>query len=99
MIYTIPDSANQPYRPSNGTEGMLFQECFCDKCTRERRQSCKILANTMFYDIDDPKYPKQWTHNEHGQPICTAFRDKTVKRPNKHPHMTTRSAAQVQLFN
>lgn len=70
---------SRPYRPSNGTEGEGFIGCWCARCDRDHfnedtmRGGCRILADTLFYDRDDPKYPEEWTYNEAGEPICTAF--------------------------
>lgn len=73
--------AGKPYRPSNGTEGEIFQEDFCAKCPRdakfredpEKHEGCEILARTMAYNVTDPEYPKEWIYDEKGEPTCTAF--------------------------
>ena len=75
--------AGKPYRPANGTEGMIFDEHWCDSCTRDAKfraggfevaeDGCKILANTFVFDIDDPEYPTEWVHDADGHPTCTAF--------------------------
>lgn len=75
----------QPYRPSSGTEGACFFEAWCCRCARDKamregcdidecddNEKCQIIADTMCYDIDDPKYPKEWIEDESG-PRCTAF--------------------------
>lgn len=77
----------KPYRPSNGTEGMMFEERFCDRCKHDAsyrrsegmRGGCRILVLVGIYQADDPKYPKEWVQNAHGDPYgatarCTAFR-------------------------
>ncbi len=75
----IEGKPGEKYRPSNGSESEFFMARFCDKCAAFN--ICNILMRTMGYDIDDPKYPKQWTFDESGQATCTSFRDKaTVKR-------------------
>lgn len=69
------------YRPSNGTEGELFQEAFCNRCTKDKavrenedfENGCKILAKTMSLDTDDKDFPTEWTYDKDGNPICTAF--------------------------
>ena len=64
------------YRPSNGTEGECFINDFCGMCERdkdaEEGEGCPILAATMAYDVDDPKYPREWICTSNG-PKCTAF--------------------------
>ena len=71
MPYRIPAAANTPYRPSNGTEGMMFEEEFCNYCRLE--DGCEIVGNAMFFEIGDIQYPKEWTHDAGGCPTCTAF--------------------------
>lgn len=73
------------YRPSSGTEGCDFYETWCSNCAKDKPMSegknyddcddsevCKIIADTLAYDIDDQKYPKEWCYKD-GQPCCTAF--------------------------
>jgi|GEM_PF-2199791 len=66
------DKASQKYRPSNGTDGELFFNKFCDRCFDE--PACDILHLTMILDEDDPSYPQEWQYGEDGQPVCTAFK-------------------------
>lgn len=75
----------EPYRPSTGTEGADFQEQWCCRCRRDQafqetfdspygpEEGCPIVADTFVYEIDDPKYPKEWIYDADGRPICTAF--------------------------
>ena len=69
---------SKPYRPSNGTEGAGFMECFCVRCWWDRNGSCGILANTLCYEVDDPLYPKEWIRDE-GGPRCTQFSETESK--------------------
>jgi len=70
----------RPYRPSNGCEGLDFQEEFCSRCTKEAKyretddgaDGCPILTATFLYAADDPRYPKEWVQDEVGA-RCTAF--------------------------
>jgi len=69
------------FRPSNGTEGMMFSEQFCERCKHEGftpgESPCEILGNTMFYDISDDEYPREWVQDDDGtNPRCTAFEEK-----------------------
>ena len=56
-----------PYRPSNGGEGMAFMSEHCDICTAG--ENCGILARAMveggheFWIVDDD------------EPTCTAFEE------------------------
>lgn len=77
-------SKPKKYRPSNGTEGMIFQSQFCDRCKRDAEfqktqvGGCGILARTLGYGIDDPEYPEEWIWNpdkclENGLEFGTEF--------------------------
>lgn len=77
----------RPYRPSNGTEGEMFQAAFCENCERDRYESkpCRILSRSMAYNLGDKNYPKEWVQDATGWPgnsRCTAFVERgTVTRP------------------
>jgi hypothetical protein len=60
------------YRPSNGTEGMMFMEDFCDQCADGGE--CKTAMRAMIYDLEDKEYPEEWQYDEHGEPVCTEFK-------------------------
>ena len=83
---TSPNDTNskpQKYRPSNGTEGDWFMSEFCFKCAAFN--ICKILPATMAFDVDHPKYPKQWIRDEEDGVECTSFVDaEEVKRKAYH---------------
>lgn len=79
-------SAGKKYRPSNGTEGLIFFDHWCSNCQRDKsmregepveecddNELCQIIALTHAHDIDDPEYPAEWIINSDGQPCCTAF--------------------------
>ncbi|WP_153116047.1 hypothetical protein [Rhodocyclus tenuis] len=79
-------SAGKKYRPSNGTEGEIFISHWCFACQRDKalredrdvfecddNERCDIVGNTMCYDVEDEKYPKEWRIGNDGQPCCTAF--------------------------
>lgn len=77
-------SAGKPYRPSNGTEGEIFQEMWCQRCVRDQYgydaetdsfdgESCPILMNTLMLDADEEGYPTEWRYDAKGIPECTAF--------------------------
>ena len=74
MPIRIPEAAGQPYRPSNGTEGDMFEVLFCNKCKHDTKdQACEILMRTMIFGVGDPEYPKEWVYDSEGCPKCTAF--------------------------
>jgi len=69
------------YQPSNGTEGMIFTEQYCEQCLHEKWMhtqndddlKCEILSDSMVYDINDKEYPSEWQYNEKDEPICTKW--------------------------
>jgi len=81
MPYKIPNMAFRPYRPSSGTEGMMFEKEFCHRCTRwngDDPNECDISMRAFFCDVADPRFPLEWTHDSEGQPTCTAFENAAV---------------------
>jgi hypothetical protein len=60
------------YRPSNGTEGMIFMDEHCDKCFHDRNEDCEIIVASMLYDTNEPEYPKEWRYISNN-PTCTKF--------------------------
>lgn len=63
------------YRPSNGTEGMWFEENHCQQCIHEHIPSekyCDIVTLVMGYYITDPEYPTEWRYVD-GKPTCTKW--------------------------
>jgi hypothetical protein len=76
------------YRPSNGTEGMMFMAEFCERCERERLwrkdqdkyDGCQIAANSLVFNIGEDGYPAEWIEDDEG-PRCTAFEPE--RKPQK----------------
>ena len=76
-----PSQTGKPYRPSSGTEGCAFDDVWCSQCARDAKfretddgeDGCKILADTLCFDIKDENYPKEWVYGHDGRPCCTAF--------------------------
>lgn len=74
MPVRFPDMAGHLYRPSNGTEGYLFMEEFCERCELyDDDDGCGILERSFWNDIDEPDYPREWVFDANGCPTCTAF--------------------------
>ncbi len=79
MIFTdklaesFKECAGEKYVPSNGTEGGLFMDAFCEKCTKV--DCCDIVVHTMFLSVEDEAYPKEWQYTKDGQPTCTEFEE------------------------
>ena len=75
----------RPYRPSNGTEGAIFDDAWCARCEHDaawRRDEsavpCDILSRSLAYGINDPGYPIEWIeddgpYDQDTNPRCTAF--------------------------
>lgn len=74
---------SKSYRPSNGTEGMIFHDKFCEKCKKYRNGLCSIFNKSLTYSIDEKGYPKEWVYDLNNKPTCTSFTDEIVKR-KKH---------------
>ena len=70
---------NKLYMPSNGTEGQIFMEKYCDKCYKEK--NCNMLLNSMI-----GKQPKQWIYDKNNKPTCTSFNPNRPKSNNKYKH-------------
>jgi hypothetical protein len=77
-------SGDRPYRPSTGTEGVCFDQHWCEHCTRDAEYrsdpdnvdpalGCQLIANALAFNIGHPKYPKEWIYDNDGNPCCTAF--------------------------
>lgn len=74
MPIRFPEAAGQPYRPSNGTEGDLFETHWCGKCRLSRLDDgCDIRTAAHIFGIRDPDYPKAWRYDSQGVPICKSF--------------------------
>lgn len=84
MPYCYPDRAGEPYRPSNGTEGMMFEEEFCSRCVKQDGPDgdsmCSVWDAAMFFSADEPDYPKELVWSPEGHPICKAFDDGTKEK-------------------
>jgi hypothetical protein len=70
-----------PYRPSSGTEGMIFEENWCCNCEHRplnpNEGHCDISMDMFFYDIDDPEYPKEIIL-KNDMPVCTSFKKRDI---------------------
>lgn len=70
------------YRPSCGTDGLLFEEAFCTKCGRFKYNKeieaykCEldIIFKSQMYQIEDKQYPKWLRSDKDGTNIrCLKF--------------------------
>lgn len=78
-----------PYRPANAAEGEIFILMHCGHCARRPR--CTIPNYAAIFEIGEPDYPKQWVHDDEGQPSCSAFE---MRRPPE----TARCPETLDLF-
>ena len=75
VLYKFPEMAGESFMPSNGTEGMIFNEAFCENCIHEKfihtqkygDKQCGVL-DRVFLNAPDPQ--PEWVFNEEGWPIC-----------------------------
>ena len=82
----------EKYRPSNGTEGSIFEGRWCERCGINR--ICQIMNRAFMHDIDEPEYPKQWIRVD-GVPLCTSFTDPEKCRRSR---MRKPAKGQISLF-
>lgn len=81
LFPNAPTAVLEPYRPSNGTEGDIFQAHWCNHCANEdiiNELFCDILGAVFMLNIEDEQYPKQWCYLN-GTPTCTAFTPKQIE--------------------
>lgn len=72
-----PPANGKPFRPSNGTEGCIFESRYCEHCSRdaafrhdmENNDGCEILAAAHAGE-----QPPQWVWRD-GMGHCTNFSD------------------------
>lgn len=104
------DSKFTPYQPSNGTEGTMFCESWCERCIHEHwmhtqkdgDKQCSILTASMLYDVTDAEYPKELQYSQKTGPVCTAFKEWNWGSPedglNYPPEPEIIDPAQLSLF-
>ena len=90
------------YRPSNHTQGENFMSDHCYQCYKwrddhEAKAQCDIVLRTMFYDLSDLKYPKQWRYVD-GQPTCTSFKSREQHNAERKSY-TPRCKNTIDMFS
>jgi hypothetical protein len=88
----------KPYLPSNGTEGIKFEEKWCEKCTRHSlnpgsKTQCKHLIRALAGENNG-----RWFFNENGLGECTAFRSKKEAYRNRK-RSAKKDKNQLPLFD
>ena len=78
---------SKPYRPSNGSEGHIFIDQFCDRCWYDRNEDCPVLADSFLGQVP------QWIQDDdHTNAQCTQF---SATEPKEFPED---AKAQLKLF-
>ena len=88
MSDTVPKLPGEPWRPSNGTDGDIFHEDWCQRCAKDKHMSegipfdqvaesdlCSILATSFLPDEPLP----EWRRLPDGRTICTAFIENCIE--------------------
>lgn len=100
----------QPYRPSNGTEGMQFTDTYCAFCKNQNPTpddggpDCNILARSMACDFSDGigdgdgQYPKEWVYVQE-VPTCTAHRPWDWAKDGAPPEPPPVAPGQYTIFD
>lgn len=78
VLYQFKQCAGQTFRPSNGTEGMIFTDAFCMNCLHcdpdpNGEKQCDLLCASLVFDSVEEGYPKEWIFNSEGWPVCTKW--------------------------
>ncbi len=82
MIYTDKDAvylkkdSGKKWRPSNSTEGMMFENALCANCKNDQ-MFCAIKHRVLAFQIDDEHYPTEWIIGADGQPTCAAYEERS----------------------
>ncbi|HLF78137.1 MAG TPA: hypothetical protein VJB57_11685 [Dehalococcoidia bacterium] len=77
-------TATTPYRPANGSEGLVFEHRFCRRCIHDKatrqdppvwENGCQIWALAFIYSANDPEYPIELVRDADDvfSGRCTAF--------------------------
>ncbi len=62
------------YRPESSKELDDFMSQFCDICQWDKNGDCPIIFAVLASPVvPSIKYPAQWTYNDNGESLCTAF--------------------------
>lgn len=62
-------NAGKPFTPFYLRDFLAFASHWCEGCTRNRgRYGCPIPVRVKTFGT-----APEWTHNDIGQPVCTAF--------------------------
>lgn len=84
---------NDPYMPSNGTEGEWFLSIWCKNCQKDTlirggKKQCSILTKSLIGE-----QPKQWMYLR-DVPACTSF--KHIKDKKRY---AIKIKGQLDIFN
>ena len=68
----------QPYVPSNGSEGMAWEELWCNRCSHRAIDPCAKTQCVHELRALSGEDNKRWYIID-GVPTCTAFRNRSEK--------------------
>lgn len=65
------------YYPSNGSEGMWFEDRYCSNCIHDNPdpnspKKCEVILGALLHYPPEPDYPMEW-RVVNGEPTCTKF--------------------------
>jgi len=83
----------RPYLPSNGTEGMIWTEAWCDKCSRRALDPAAKTQCVHELHALSGKHNGKWLYIN-VNPECIAFSARNKKRIRKAKD----DARQMKLF-
>lgn len=81
ILYQFKDCAGKSFRPSNGTEGMVFEEHFCSNCIHEKfihtqnhkDKQCPVYSGMILFEVNEEDYPPELVFDSEGWPVCTKW--------------------------
>jgi hypothetical protein len=78
VLYNYPEMAGSSFMPSNGTEGMIFEDAFCSCCIHEKFTHTGILSDKKCPVLDRvllnaPDPQREWVFDSEGWPVCTEW--------------------------
>lgn len=99
VLNCFPEASGESFRPSNGTEGIIFHDAFCARCIHEKFMhtqchgdlQCDILNRSLLFDKAEKGYPIEMQYNNEGWPVCINWKqwdwgsDDDDNGPNEPP--------------
>jgi hypothetical protein len=73
MPVRYPNAKGKLYMPSNGTEGLMFEEQWCGSCVKLK--TCRRMVNACAGITQT-----DWRYGDDGRPECKAWTDQHPAR-------------------